>query len=45
MTQTINGRVIEVSSVHVTTSYAQVVGDIGMRGVQMGVAGDKEGII
>ncbi|HJE00108.1 MAG TPA: DUF3383 family protein [Levilactobacillus brevis] len=44
MTQTINGRVIEVSSVHVTTSYAQVVSYIGMRGVQMGVAGDKEGI-
>ncbi|WP_203642977.1 DUF3383 family protein [Levilactobacillus andaensis] len=44
MTQTINGRVIEVSSVHVTTSYAQVVSDIGMRGVQMSVAGTKEGI-
>lgn len=44
MTQTINGRLIEVSSVHVTTNYSSVVGDIGMRGVQMGVAGDKEGI-
>lgn len=44
MTQTINGRVIEVSSAHVTTNYAQVVGPIGMRGTQMGVASDKESI-
>lgn len=45
MAQTTNpDRLIQLSAVHVTTSYAQVISAMGMRGVLLPVASDKEGL-